>query len=99
MRITRRPSTSIPGVGGSSPVGDAAAPDAPNGGAPVSDRVQLSEAARLRQRLKAEVGAADDTDAARVAALQTQVTNQTYAPSPRAVAERLLGEMAADLLA
>lgn len=98
MRITRRPSTSIPGLGGANPVADAAGPETQNGG-PVTDRVQLSEAARLRQRLKAEVGTSSDTDAARVAALQAEVANQTYAPSPRAVAERLLGELAADLLA
>ena len=99
MRITRRPSTTIPSLGGSNAVGDAAAPESQREGAPVGDRVQVSEAARLRQRLKTEVGTAAETDAARVAALRTQVTDQTYAPSPRAVAERLLGELAADLLA
>jgi len=34
-----------------------------------------------------------------VPALQAQVANQTYAPSPRAIADRLLSDLAADLLA
>lgn len=100
MRITRRPTTTtIPGVGelpGSSEGTDAASA-ADNG--PVTDRVQLSEAARLRQRLKAEVGDPSVTDDARVAALQNDVADQTYAPSLGAVADRLLGELAANLLA
>jgi anti-sigma28 factor (negative regulator of flagellin synthesis) len=79
--------------------GDAAPADAERtGGAAVTDRVQLSDAARLRQRLKAEAGdpAASTAD---VGALRLQVENGTYAPSPRAIADRLLGELAADLLA
>lgn len=97
MRITRRSPTTVPGLGESTPVGDAAAPDAKSGGSAVTDRVQLSEAARLRQRLKAEVGdpAAATAD---VQALKDRVSNATYAPSPRAIADRLLGELAADLL-
>ena len=98
MRITRRPSTTIPGLGESSPVGDAAATDTKSGGGAVTDRVQLSEAARLRQRLKAELGDPAATTAD-VQALQAQVASATYAPSPRAIADRLLGELAADLLA
>ncbi len=97
MRITRRPPTTIPGMGDAVPVADAGAPE-DRGGAPVTDRVQLSEAARLRQRLKSEVGDPSETAAERVAALREQVTSQSYAPSARAVAERLLGELAADLL-
>jgi len=100
MRITRRPTTTtIPGVGelpGPSEGTDAAS--ATDSG-PVTDRVQLSEAARLRQRLKAEVGDPSVTDDTRVAALQSDVADQTYAPSPHAVADRLLGELAANLLA
>jgi anti-sigma28 factor (negative regulator of flagellin synthesis) len=65
----------------------------------VTDRVQLSEAARLRQRLRTEIGDPAEIASERVEALQAQVANQTYAPSPRAIAERLLGELAADLLA
>jgi hypothetical protein len=34
-----------------------------------------------------------------VPALQARVASATYAPSPRAIADRLLGELAADLLA
>lgn len=100
MRITRRPSTNIPGLGDTAPVGDAAPPESRDGGMPVTDRVQLSEAARMRQRLKVEIGAGSETaDPEQIAALRAEITNQTYAPSPRAVAERLLGELAADLLA
>ena len=110
MRITRRPPTFGRGVGDATPVGDstplgetsplgdAASTDAPRGGGTVTDRVQLSDAARLWQRLKADVG--DPTAAtADVPALQVQVANGTYAPSPRAIADRLLGELTADLLA
>ena len=99
MRITRRPTTTIPGVGelpGQSDGADAASTSTTG---PVTDRVQLSEAARLRQRLKTEVGDPSVTDGERVTALQSDVANQTYAPSPRAVADRLLGELAANLLA
>jgi len=105
MRITRRPPTSIGGageptsVGDATPIGGAAPADAQRtGGGAVTDRVQLSEAARLRQRLKAEAGdpAASTAD---LRALQVEVENGTYAPSPGAIADRLLGELAADLLA
>jgi hypothetical protein len=74
---------------------------ATTGGGRVADRVQLSEAARLRASLKAEAGdpATSATTSERLAALQADVANQTYAPSPRAVADRLLGELAANLLA
>ena len=105
MRITRRPpgefkgvGNPTPGIADATPIGDAAADAQRSAGTAVTDRVQLSEAARLRQRLKAEAGdpAAPSAD---VGALQVQVENGTYAPSPRAVADRLLGELAADLLA
>jgi anti-sigma28 factor (negative regulator of flagellin synthesis) len=85
-------------MGEAAPVADTGAPEGRDGAAGVTDRVQLSEAARLRQRLKAEVGDPTETAAERVAALRAQVTTQSYAPGPRAVAERLLGELAADLL-
>ena len=59
----------------------------------------LAEAALQRQRWKSEVRDGAVTSNDRLQALQTAVTNQTYAPSPRAVAERLLSELAADLVA
>lgn len=101
MRITRRPATTIPGLGETPAAADAPDASAPTNGGRVTDRVQLSEAARLRQRLKTEVGdpAASATTSERLEALQAAVTNQTYAPDPRAVAHRLLGDLAADLLA
>ena len=101
MRITPRPPTTVPGLGEIAPAADSAPLDVPTGGTSITDRVQLSEAARLRQHLRSEIG--DPTTTAttsdRVRALQAQVANQSYAPSPRAIADRLLGELAADLLA
>ena len=100
MRITRRPSTTIPGLG-EVPSADAPEPASAATGGGVTDRVQLSEAARLRQRLKTEIGdpAASAATTARLEALQAAVANETYAPDPRAVARKLLGALAADLLA
>ena len=99
MRITRRPSTTIPGLGELPAAGDAADPAAPTGVKPVTDRVQLSEAALQRQRWKSEVRDGVATPNERLQALQTAIANQTYAPSPRAVADRMLSDLAADLLA
>jgi hypothetical protein len=98
MKITRRPPTAIPGLGDGAPAAETPA-SAPTDGGRVTDRVQLSEAARLRQRLRAEVGDPTAVRAEQVGALQSDIVNQTYAPSPRAVAERLLADLAADLLA
>jgi flagellar biosynthesis anti-sigma factor FlgM len=99
MRITRRPPTTIPGLGETAPTAETTDTTTASGGGAVTDRVQLSEAARLRQRLKAEIGDPSQSTSDRVQALQADIANQTYAPSPRAVADRLLGELAADLLA
>ena len=99
MRITRRSPTTIPGLGETAAAGDAADATSDAGAGPVTDRVQLSEAARLRQRLKSEIGDPTQSPSEHVQTLQAQVANQTYAPSPRAIAERLLSELAADLLA
>ena len=99
MRITRRPPTSIPGLGESVPAADTADTTAASERGTVTDRVQLSEAARLRNSLKTAIGDPSQSTSDRIQALQTEVANQTYAPSPRAIADRLLGELAADLLA
>ena len=72
MRITRRPGTTIPGVGElPAPSEGTESAAAPSEGR-VADRVQLSEAARLRASLKAGVGdpAASTTASDRLAALQ-----------------------------
>ena len=98
MRITRRPSTTIPGLGEVPGAGDAAEPTAPTGTKPVTDRVQLSEAALQRQRWQSEVRDGAVTSSDRLQALQSAVANQTYAPSPRAVADKMLSDLAADLL-
>lgn len=99
MRVTRRPTTTIPGLGALLAPAEGADAGAQAPGGPVIDRVQLSEAARLRQRLRSEIGDPTAIGADRVAALHAEVANQTYAPDPRAIADRLLGELAADLLA
>ncbi len=100
MRVTRRPATTIPGVSEPPAASEGTEATAPASGSRVTDRVQLSEAARLRASLKAEVGdpQAPTLGADRLAALQADIADQTYAPNPRAVAERLLGELAANLL-
>ena len=99
MRITRRPATTVPGVG-ELPAANEGSEATPASGSRVTDRVQLSEAARLRASLKTEAGDphAPTLGSDRLAALQAAVADQTSAPSPRVVAERLLGELAANLL-
>lgn len=99
MRITRRPS--LPGIAGRE---DAAA-IAPSAFTPPSpsessanDRVDLSGAARLRQRLRADLGDLEQTDPGRVASLRSRVVTDAYKPAPEAVAKSLIGELTADLL-
>lgn len=99
MRITRRPATTIPGLGETAPAAEPTESAGRAGGGAVTDRVQLSEAARLRQRLKSEIGDPSQIATDKVAALQARLADESYAPSPEAVADRLLGELAADLLA
>jgi len=99
MRITRRPNTTIPGLGELPAAGETTEPATAAAGKPVTDRVQLSEAALQRQRWKTEVRDGAVTANDRLQALQAAVTNQTYAPNPRAVADRLLSDLTADLLA
>jgi hypothetical protein len=62
------------------------------------DRIELSEAARQRQRLRADVGDLEETDAARIASLRARVAADAYRPPPDAVAKSLVGELAADLM-
>lgn len=62
------------------------------------DRVELSQMARLRQRLQSEIVTVPIFDARRVDDMRAQLANDTYHPAPRMVAERLLSELAADLL-
>lgn len=103
MRITRRPA--VAGIQGLEESGSLAPPPgfAPASGRPRTstgdaDRVELSEAARVRQRLRAEVGDLDGLDAARVASLRARVVADAYQPAPESVATRLLGELTADLV-
>jgi hypothetical protein len=62
------------------------------------DRVDLSEAARLRQRLRAELGDVEEPDSARIASLRARVVADAYQPAPDAVAKSLVGELATDLV-
>lgn len=103
MRITRRPSTpGYPGVedpGAIAPASGSAPPTRTRDvESPSADRVELSEGARLRQRLRTELGDLQQTDAERVAQLRARVAANTYQPDPRAVAQSVLGELAADLV-
>jgi anti-sigma28 factor (negative regulator of flagellin synthesis) len=99
MRITRRPSPS--GVAGLEDAGTIA-PSTPAPASPSetgrNDRVNLSDAARLRQRVRSDLGDLEQTDSARVASLRARVTADTYKPAPEAVAKSLIGELTADLL-
>ena len=104
MRITRRPEIAgVPGV--EDAAGIATPPTAPpssgraGGERAAADTVDVSEAARFRQRLRTEVGDLDTISSTRVAQLSTQVATGTFTPAPRAVAERLLADVAGDLLA
>jgi hypothetical protein len=103
MRITRR--TSIPGLPGVDDPG-AVAP-APSFTPPVgrgrdgegsADRVELSEGARLRQRLRADLGDVEQPDSSRVSSLRARVVANAYRPAPDAVAKSLVDELAADLV-
>jgi hypothetical protein len=103
MRVTRRPT--IAGINGIEEAAPLAPPPAfspatgrvrePRGD---GDRVELSEGARVRQRLRAEIGDIDGVDEARVASLRARVVADAYAPPPSAVAARLVGERTADLV-
>jgi hypothetical protein len=60
--------------------------------------VELSEGARLRQRLRTDVGTLADGDTSRVASLRARVVADAYRPDPTAVAKSLVSELAADLV-
>ena len=99
MRITRRPP-------GQTPTVSDATPTTPLGGGSVRsestdgsrDSVELSSTARLLQRLRGEIGDLDIVATAQVRELQQRVDANQYHPAPRAVAERLLSELAIDAL-
>jgi hypothetical protein len=96
MRITRRSSIQSPVVGGTtSPDGGATR----SGGTGASgDSVEVSETARALQRLRAEIGDLDTVATDTVRELQRRVDSDEYHPAPRLVAERMLTELASDLL-
>jgi hypothetical protein len=97
MKITRRSSIQGPIVSeGGAPKGSGARATGNTGSA---DSVDVSGAARLRQRLRAEIGDVETVTTERVAALQERVGADDYHPPSREVAERLLTELASDALA
>jgi flagellar biosynthesis anti-sigma factor FlgM len=100
MKITRRPPTGLPSVGpGTTPaVGDAPEPEASEPGRR-SDRVELSPEARLRAQLRREIGDVEAVPTDKVEALRAEVASGTYHRDPQVVAERLLRELATDLVA
>jgi hypothetical protein len=82
-------------------VGAPSRPRTPATEAP-DDRIELSDAARLLQRLRDEVREVAETGAVagdRIDALRAQVARDSYHPAPREVAEKLIAELAANLLA
>jgi len=104
MKITRRPPTAeVHGVEEAAGAGLPMPPAVPSSeraaaGTERRDRVELSEAARLRQRLRTEVGDLDTMATRQVAELRPRVAAGSYQPAPRAVAERLLTDLTTDLL-
>ena len=101
MRITRR--ANAPGLSSVEDPGTLAplprpANDATARDADPTDRVEVSADARLRQRLRADVDAVDDSDSTRVATLRARVVANAYQPDPAAVAHSLVSELAADLV-
>ncbi len=97
MRITRRTSIPPPSVGDATPLGGATSRS--TGAARSDDSVDVSDTARTLQRLRAEIGDLETTATDTVRALQQRIDAGDYRPAPRAVAERLLTELASDLLA
>jgi anti-sigma28 factor (negative regulator of flagellin synthesis) len=97
MRITRRSSIQSPAVGGTTAAGNGGTRSSSTGA--TGDSVELSDAARTLQRLRAEIGDLDAIATDAVQALQQRVDSNEYHPAPRVVAKRLLTELASDLLA
>ena len=103
MRITSRPPVAgIPGVedaaGIAMPALGSKADSKRTGETGGLDRVDVSQAARLLQRMRAEVGDLDTIASDRVEDLRAQLAADTYRPAPQAVAERLLAELTTDLV-
>jgi anti-sigma28 factor (negative regulator of flagellin synthesis) len=79
-------------------IAPSALPRPSSGESSTDDRVDLSHAARLRQRLRADVGDVTQMDATRVASLRARVSGETYKPAPEAVASSLITELTGDHL-
>jgi negative regulator of flagellin synthesis FlgM len=66
---------------------------APTGG---EDRVDISPLGRTLQSLRAEIGDVEAVDHERLEKLRAAIADGTYSPSPRAIADALLRELAAN---
>ena len=96
MKITRRTLSGVAGLGDVAPVaGTGSALAGPSGR---GDLVEVSEAARLRQRLRSEIGDLGAIAGDRVSELRAELADDRYHPAPSAIAERLLTNLAIDLL-
>jgi flagellar biosynthesis anti-sigma factor FlgM len=98
MKITRQRPNGISGLQ-DTPAAGVKTPASADETQAAEDRVELSEAARLRLRLRSQVGDVEGIDTARVAELRARLAGNTYEPSPRGVAERMLADLGANLLA
>lgn len=97
MKITRRPASGLPDVGGSAPIGDAVEGESTQRHRS-TDRVELSQGARLRAHLRREIGDVSAISTERVQALRAEIAAGTYHRDPRVVAERFLVDVAGELL-
>ena len=97
MKITQGPVNGLPDLGAPASVGDAPEGQAASRQRP-GDRVELSQAARLRAQLRSEIGDLGEIPAQQVQALRAEIAAGTYHRDPLAVAERFLADVAGELL-
>jgi len=97
MKITQRPATGLPDIGGSAAVGSAADGESSQRHRS-GDRVELSHGARLRAQLRRDIGDINEVASERVQALRAEIAAGTYRRDPHAVAERFLADVAGELL-
>ncbi len=97
MKITQRPATGLPDIGGSAAVGNATDGESAQRHRS-GDRVELSQGARLRAQLRRDIGDINEVASDRVAALRAEIVAGTYHRDSHAVAERFLVDVAGELL-
>jgi flagellar biosynthesis anti-sigma factor FlgM len=97
MKITRRPTSGLSGIGIPDAIAADAAPER-QGTVRGQDRIEISTEARLRVQLRREIGLLEDVPAARIAALRDEIARGAYQRDPATIAERLLADVAGELL-